>query len=134
MPDRSAPKTIAFFFTVGGVTGTTLGTGYVPADTAATLAQRLVDAINGTFVGICAAPTATAGQFRFPKSLSPINGFTLSVSTGAGTTGTITMTGDIGAGNEGVWAVDASQVFAAESRLHGLSGGSCGTVAGSSRP
>jgi hypothetical protein len=41
--------------------------------------------------------------------LSPINGFAMSVSKGAGTTGSIAMTGDIGGGNEGTWGVDATQ-------------------------
>ena len=49
----------------------------------ATLAQRIVNAINGTFVGICAAPTATAGQFTITV-LSPINGFSLDLSVSAG--------------------------------------------------
>jgi len=95
----------AVFFNIGG---TSLGAAVFPADTLATLAQRLVDAINATFVGVCAAPTATAGQFTI-TTLSPINGFTLTVSTSSGATGTITATGDIGAGNEGTWSVDASQ-------------------------
>ena len=73
-----------------------------------TLAQRIIDAINGTFVGIHAAPTSTPGQFTV-TSLSPINGFTMTVSAGSGSTGTISMTGDINAGNEGTWQVDATQ-------------------------
>src|ERR1035438_7863883 len=85
-----------------------MGAAVYPADTLATLAQRLVNAINATFVGVCAAPTSTTGQFTI-TSLSPINGFTLSVSTSTGAGGTIALTGDIGAGNEGTWAVDASQ-------------------------
>jgi hypothetical protein len=93
----------AVFVTVGG---TTFGAAAFPADTLATLAQRLVDGINTLFVGVCAAPTATAGQFTV-TTLSPINGFTLSVSATGG--GTITKSGDIAAGNEGVWGVDASQ-------------------------
>jgi hypothetical protein len=95
----------AAFFTISG---TEIGAAVYPADTLTTLAQRLVNAINATFVGVCAAPTATAGQFTI-TSLSPINGFTLAVSTSTGTGGTISFTGDIGAGNEGTWSVDASQ-------------------------
>ena len=90
------------------ISGTSLGAAVYPADTLATLAQRLVNAISATFVGVCAAPTSTAGQFTI-TSLSPINGFTLSVSASTGATGTISITGDIGVGNEGTWAVDASQ-------------------------
>jgi hypothetical protein len=59
-------------------------------------------------VGIHAAPTSTPGRFTV-TSLSPINGFTMSVSKGSGSTGTIAMTGDIAAGTEGTWQVDASQ-------------------------
>src|SRR6202034_1826278 len=97
----------------GSLGGTVLGAAAYPADTLATLAQRTVNAINGTFVGICAAPTATAGQFTITV-LSPINGFSLdlSVSTGAGIA--VAVAGDIGStalagGNEGTWAVDATQ-------------------------
>jgi hypothetical protein len=81
-----------------------------PADDSGgvSLAQRLIDAVNGTFVGIHAAPTSAPGQFTV-TSLSPINGFTMSVSAGSGSTGSIAMAGDIGAGNEGTWQVDASQ-------------------------
>jgi hypothetical protein len=55
-----------------------------------------------------APPPPTAGQFTI-TTLSPINGFTLTVYSGSGSTGTISMTGDIGAGNEGTWQVDATQ-------------------------
>lgn len=95
----------SYFF---DISTTALGAAAYPADTVTTLAQRLVDAVNATFVGVWAAPTSTAGQFTV-SSLSPINGFTMAVSAGAGTTGSIVMTGDIGVGNEGTWAVDASQ-------------------------
>jgi hypothetical protein len=92
------------------ISGTSLGAAMYPADNpdGSTLAQRLIDAVNGTFVGIHAAPTSTPGRFTV-RSLSPINGFTMSVSAGSGSTGSIAMTGDIGAGTEGTWQVDASQ-------------------------
>jgi hypothetical protein len=92
------------------ISGTSLGAAMYPADSpdGSTLAQRLIDAVNGTFVGIHAAPASTPGQFTV-TSLSPINGFTMNVSAGSGSTGSIAMTGDIGAGNEGTWQVDASQ-------------------------
>jgi hypothetical protein len=97
----------------GSLGGTVLGAVAYPADTLATLAQRMVNAINGTFVGICAAPTATAGQFTITV-LSPINGFSLDLSVSAGAGIAVAVTGDIGTtalagGNEGTWAVDASQ-------------------------
>jgi hypothetical protein len=95
----------AYFFTIGA---TNLGAAAYPADTLATLAQRLVDAINATFVGVCAASGSTAGQFTV-TSLTPINGFAMTVTAAVGSTGTIAMTGDVGIGNEGTWAVDASQ-------------------------
>ena len=93
--------------------GTVLGAAAYPTDTLATLAQRLVDAINGLFVGICAAPTSTAGQFTITV-LSPINGFSLDVSLNAGASVSLAVAGDIGTsgfvgGNEGVWTVDACQ-------------------------
>ena len=95
--------------------GTVLGAAAYPADTPATLAQRLVDAINGTFVGICAAPGPAAGQFTVTV-LSPINGFGLDVSLSSGASLTLGVSGDIGStypglvgGNEGTWGVDASQ-------------------------
>ena len=97
----------------GSLGGTVIGAVAYPADTLSTLAQRMVDAINGTFVGICAAPTATAGQFTIAV-LSPINGFSLDLSVSAGAGIAVVVTGDIGTtslagGNEGTWAVDATQ-------------------------
>jgi hypothetical protein len=92
--------------------GTVFGVAAFPADTLATLAQRVVDAVNGLFVGICAAPTSTPGQLTIVV-LSPINGFSLDVSVAAGSTVALAMAGDIGVGgaggNEGTWAVDAAQ-------------------------
>jgi hypothetical protein len=98
---------------VGTLGGTVLGAVAYPADTLATLAQRMVDAVNGTFVGIVAAPTATAGQFTITV-LSPINGFSLDLSLSSGASISLAVSGDIGTpgfvgGNEGTWAVDASQ-------------------------
>ena len=92
------------------ISGTNLGAAMYPADNpdGSTLAQRLINALNGTFVGIHAAPTSIPGQFTV-TSLSPINGFTMTVSKGSGSTGSIAMTGDINAGNEGTWQVDATQ-------------------------
>lgn len=93
--------------------GTVFGAAAYPMDTFATLAQRLVNAINGLFVGICAAPTSTPGQATITV-LSPINGFSLDVSLSAGASVTLAVSGDIGTtgmvgGNEGTWSVDASQ-------------------------
>ena len=94
--------------------GTVLGAAAYPADTLATLAQRLVDAVNGTFVGIRAALTVTAGQFTITV-LSPIDGFSLDVSLSAGASVVLSVSGDVGAlttlagGNEGTWSVDSSQ-------------------------
>jgi hypothetical protein len=103
----------AIFLTVGG---TSFGAAVYPNDTVSTLAQRFINAINTLFIGVCAAPTGTAGQFTV-TCLSPVSGFTFSSSYAAGTgaaganpsTGSITASGDIAAGNEGVWQVDASQ-------------------------
>jgi hypothetical protein len=95
----------AIFVDIGG---TTFGAADYPADTLETLAQRLVNGVNGLFVGVWAAPTSTAGQFTI-TCISPINGFTLSVYTSAGATGTVSTSGDINAGNEGTWNVDPTQ-------------------------
>lgn len=93
-----------------GVDGTMFDALVYPADTLASLAQRFIDAINASFVGIWAAPTVTAGQFTIAQ-LSPIDGFTFFVqaTTLSGSTGTISYVGDILTGNEGTWQVDASQ-------------------------
>ena len=92
--------------------GTVFGVAAFPTDTLATMAQRIVDAINGTFVGICAAPTSTAGQLTITV-LSPINGFSLDVSVQAGSAVSVAVAGDVGVGgvggNEGTWAVDPTQ-------------------------
>jgi hypothetical protein len=92
----------AAFLDVGG---TSFGAAAYPSDTLTTLAQRLVDCINATFVGVCAAP-AGAGVLVI-TTLSPIDGFTLTQSATGG--GAIAATGDIGVGNEGTWSVDAAQ-------------------------
>lgn len=91
----------AAFITIGG---TTLGAAAYPADTLSTLAQRLADGINATFVGVFAT---TSGSSLAITTLSPINGFTLTASATGG--GTVSITGDIGTGNEGTWSVDPSQ-------------------------
>jgi hypothetical protein len=93
----------AVFLNVGG---TALGAAAYPADTLTTLAQRLADGINATFVGVYAAPS---GASLTITTLSPIDGFTLTASVNVGATGTVSVTGDIAAGNEGTWAVDATQ-------------------------
>jgi hypothetical protein len=97
----------SFFVTIAG---TELGVAMYPADNpnGSTLVQRLIDAINGTFVGVYAAPTIVIGQFTV-TTLSPINGFTISVSKGSASTGAIDLTGDIKAGTEGTWQVDSTQ-------------------------
>src|SRR5262249_4617600 len=89
----------AVFITVGGIS---LGAAVYPADTLDTLAQRLVNGINAIFVGVYGAMSGSTGQFVI-TTLSPINGFTLSVSTSVGATGSIAKTGDTGVGTEGTW-------------------------------
>lgn len=93
------------------VAGTNLGVGITSIDTTSTVAQRFVNAVNATFVGISAS---ASGAVITLTCLSPINGFSLIVTSGA--TVTLTKTGDIGfgsaplaGGNEGTWGVDASQ-------------------------
>lgn len=97
----------------GGIGGTALGAVAYPADTLTTLAQRIVDAINCTFVGVCAARTVTAGQFTVTV-LSPINGFTFDASVSVSAGISIAVSGDVGTvsligGQEGTWQVDATQ-------------------------
>lgn len=92
----------AVFITVAG---TSYGAAFYPADTNTTVAQRLVNAVNSAFVGVRAVLTGT-GVFTV-TCLSPINGFTIAISKSAGATGTFTKTGDILAGNEGIWRIAA---------------------------
>lgn len=77
--------------------GTSMAVTVYPADTLLTMAQRFVDAINALFVGVYAAPTATAGQFTVTTT-SPINGFTFAISytssTSAWNSGTTYAVGD----------------------------------------
>jgi hypothetical protein len=94
----------SFFF---NISGTALGAANAGLDTLGTLAQRLVNAINGTFVGVYAYMASSSGFVV--TTLSPINGFTMSVYAGGGSTATISMSGDIGTGNEGTWSVDPTQ-------------------------
>jgi hypothetical protein len=101
----------SYFVTIAG---TSLGVGVLFGDSLTSLAQRMVDAVNEIFVGVCGAPTVTAGQFTITV-LSPINGFSL--STTAGSNLTVGVSGDIGVvsgsvtvgGQEGVWQVDSAQ-------------------------
>lgn len=140
----------AIFVTISGIS---VGVGVTSLDTHTTVAQRAVNAINTLFVGVCAARTGTPGELTITL-LSPINGFTLSVSLAYGSpynpatnygigvfvqlSGTIyqstqaanlghppasspawwsasssavsiAATGDINAGNEGVWQADNTQ-------------------------
>lgn len=99
----------AVFITFGtGLGATTVGAACYPADTVSTIAQRLVNAINGTFVGVWAA--ASSGVITV-TNLSPINGFVISVSPGSSALATITLSGVLliggsGGGNEGIWEID----------------------------
>jgi hypothetical protein len=97
----------AMFITIGG---TSFGVAAYPADTLDTLAQRFVDGVNALFVGVCAAMSTASPPVPGPftiTTLSPINGFALSVNYVAGSppssppAGGIAFTGDIEAGNEG---------------------------------
>lgn len=94
----------AFFVNIGG---TSLGVAVYPADTLNTVAQRFVDAINGTFVGVYAV---SALGVVTVTCLSPINGFTISVSHTT-TSATWALGGDLLAGNEGIWEVDPTQTL-----------------------
>ena len=94
----------SFFLDIGG---TTLGVSVSSFDTVTTVAQRFVNGINNTFVGVWALVTGT-GQLTI-TTLSPINGFTLSSSYTTFLGATLTVSGDILAGNEGIWSVDSTQ-------------------------
>lgn len=95
----------AFFITIGF---TTIGVAAFPQDTVDTIAQRFVNAVNTLFVGVRGELTGT-GEFTI-TILSPINGFTFSVDdSGIVGAATFTSTGDIDAGNEGIWEVDSTQ-------------------------
>lgn len=112
----------AIWMNIGGtafVGGTTFGAAMYPLDTNLTLAQRMVDAINAYFVGIYAQ--ALNGDSNtasiFVTLLSPINGFTvdatiasaLNITTPPTGTGVLTITGNLNAGNEGIWQIDGTQ-------------------------
>lgn len=104
-----------FFIQLGGSSfgdpfGTEVGAAVYPADTLASIAQRICNGINSLFVGVWASSSAGVVTVT---TLSPINGFTSFVSYVAGT-GTpsgasITLGGDVLAGNEGIWEVDPTQ-------------------------
>ena len=92
-----------FFINLGGVA---YGAAVGDLDTVDTIAQRLVDCINSTFVGIWAYLTAT-GQFTV-TTFSPLNGFTFTISTTSSTV-TFTKAGNLNIGTEGTWQIDPSQ-------------------------
>lgn len=96
----------SYFLDIGG---TSVGVGVTPYDTLTTLAQRMVNAVNALFVGIQAT---SSGAIITLTVLSPINGFTLSATSGIHVT--VTIAGAIGnasngGGNEGIWEVDPTQ-------------------------
>jgi hypothetical protein len=81
--------------------------------------QRLVNAINATFVSVYAFPGVSGSGTFTIKNLSPINGQTFSVSSGTGGgvqtitigfSGTL-LSGAAGGGNEGIWEVDPTQTL-----------------------
>lgn len=85
--------------------GDSIGKTVYPADTNTTIAQHFCDFINSVFVGVRATFLANVLTIT---TISPINGFTFSDSftpTG-GSTGVVTLAGDIEAGNEGTWEID----------------------------
>jgi hypothetical protein len=99
----------AVFVTLGsGLDAVTIGVATYPADTVSSVAQRIVNGLNGTFIGIRA--TSSSGVVTI-TNLSPINGFVLTVSAGSSVNATITLGGGLligssGGGNEGIWEID----------------------------
>jgi hypothetical protein len=95
------------------VATTTFNVGITGVDTLDTLAQRLVNAINTTFVGVYAV---ASGAVVTVTVLSPINGFpfpapvssTHVTVTSAGVPGVQLPNGSYIGGQEGVWEPDAS--------------------------
>lgn len=93
-----------------GTPPTTYGAAFYPLDTNLTVAQRLMDATNALFVGVRASVSGTSSVAVLTMTLlSPINGFGVSASTNVGATGTIATTGNLIAGNEGIWQIDGTQ-------------------------
>lgn len=89
------------------ISGTSFGTSVYSFDNQDTLKQRLMNAVNSLFVGVRAEDNGT-GQFKI-TSITPINGFSISHSISSGATGTFNLSGDIAAGNEGIWQIDDLQ-------------------------
>ncbi len=98
-----------WFVTISGVT---LGAATFPQDTVTTIAQRLVNAINSTFVAVRAFLTGSPGIFKI-EVLSPSftdgTNFTFS-SSYSSTSGSFVTTGSLNSGNEGIWGIDAAAV------------------------
>ena len=88
------------------IPNTQIGVGIITGDTFDTVSRRFCNAINALFVGIYAVPNIGSQSFTV-TSLSPIYTFTFFTNPGASIT--ISNTGDVLAGNEGVWGVDATQ-------------------------
>ncbi len=93
----------SFFITIGG---TSLGVSVFPADDLDSVVDRFVNGVNNSFVGVRAERTGT-GELTV-TSISPINGFTTSVSSST-VAATWMATGDLEAGNEGIWEIDDAQ-------------------------
>lgn len=89
--------------TQGDVAGTYLIRQFVATDTDNNLAQYFADYINGNLVGVWAS---AASNVLTITSRSPIYDFTFwSFATGS-PAGTMTSSGSLLAGNEGIWEVD----------------------------
>lgn len=87
--------------------GDSIGKTVYPADTNTTIAQHFCDFINSVFVGVRATFLANVVTII---TISPINGFTFakSFTPSGGSTGVVTLAGDIDAGNEGTWEIDST--------------------------
>ena len=94
----------AVFVTVGT---TTFGVGVYAWDTIGTVTQRIIDGINGLFIGV---RTTTSGAGNIGVTLlTPVNGFNIAVASGSSLTLTLSPSvNGLIAGNEGIWQVDAS--------------------------
>lgn len=85
---------------------TSFGVSVYPSDTNITIAQRFSDFINAGFVGVRSSVTGnTTTSNLVINQLTPINSFTISVSTSSSPGGTMLLTGDLNHGNEGVWGI-----------------------------
>jgi hypothetical protein len=100
----------AVYVAIGDPATGTMGKSVFPSDNSLTIARHFAAFVNETYVGVWAAVTADSTAASATVTIAtrtPIWGFTFTAST-TSTTGAVSTSGDLNAGDEGQWVIDDS--------------------------